>query len=250
MDLGEIWWEGVDWTHQAQDGNQWRTLLNTYRKRQEIFDWLSDCQLLKKDCASWSELARILRFLLLDGVNNDSLFCTVYVKFSCNTVISPGVFRPVLIFISVSFAVEMKEQFCFTSENLNFEVKRTERRSPPMVSMRFCFILFLSTLALVFVCSIYCYSANHTPDTLHSVWNCLSMPFVKYAPHWRMFHVKLLDIREICFICTNEPHGAESFLRSWYSLSYIRLHNPADLDLKHHRSASQEIPLLLWDPKI
>jgi hypothetical protein len=28
MDLGEIWWEAVDWMHLAQDMDQWRFVLN------------------------------------------------------------------------------------------------------------------------------------------------------------------------------------------------------------------------------
>jgi hypothetical protein len=29
MDLGEIWWEDVDWIHLAHDKNQWRALVIT-----------------------------------------------------------------------------------------------------------------------------------------------------------------------------------------------------------------------------
>jgi hypothetical protein len=29
MDLREIEWEGVDWTHLAQDRDQWQALVNT-----------------------------------------------------------------------------------------------------------------------------------------------------------------------------------------------------------------------------
>jgi hypothetical protein len=29
MDLRKIGWEGVDWMHLAQDGEQWRALVNT-----------------------------------------------------------------------------------------------------------------------------------------------------------------------------------------------------------------------------
>jgi hypothetical protein len=29
MDRREIWWEGVDWIHLAQDRDQWRALVNT-----------------------------------------------------------------------------------------------------------------------------------------------------------------------------------------------------------------------------
>jgi hypothetical protein len=29
MDLREIEWEGVDWIHLAQDGDQWRAVVNT-----------------------------------------------------------------------------------------------------------------------------------------------------------------------------------------------------------------------------
>jgi hypothetical protein len=29
MDLGEIGWVGMDWIDLAQDGDQWRTLVNT-----------------------------------------------------------------------------------------------------------------------------------------------------------------------------------------------------------------------------
>jgi hypothetical protein len=29
MDLGEIEWDGVDWIDIAQDGDQWRALVNT-----------------------------------------------------------------------------------------------------------------------------------------------------------------------------------------------------------------------------
>jgi hypothetical protein len=29
MDLREIGWEGVEWTHLAQDRDQWRDLVNT-----------------------------------------------------------------------------------------------------------------------------------------------------------------------------------------------------------------------------
>jgi hypothetical protein len=29
MDVREIWWEGVDWIHLAQDVDQWWALLNT-----------------------------------------------------------------------------------------------------------------------------------------------------------------------------------------------------------------------------
>jgi hypothetical protein len=31
MDLKEIWWEGVDWIHLAQDRNPWRGLVNTVK---------------------------------------------------------------------------------------------------------------------------------------------------------------------------------------------------------------------------
>jgi len=29
MDLGQIWWEGVDWIHLAQDRVQWRASVKT-----------------------------------------------------------------------------------------------------------------------------------------------------------------------------------------------------------------------------
>jgi len=29
IDLREKWWEGVDWTHLAQDRDPWQTLVNT-----------------------------------------------------------------------------------------------------------------------------------------------------------------------------------------------------------------------------
>jgi hypothetical protein len=32
MDLGEIGWDGRDWIELAQDGNQWRALVNTVLK--------------------------------------------------------------------------------------------------------------------------------------------------------------------------------------------------------------------------
>jgi hypothetical protein len=32
MDLREIWWEGVDWVHLAQDRFQWQAVVNTVMK--------------------------------------------------------------------------------------------------------------------------------------------------------------------------------------------------------------------------
>jgi hypothetical protein len=32
MDLGEVWWEGVDWMHLAQDLNWWRAIVNKVMK--------------------------------------------------------------------------------------------------------------------------------------------------------------------------------------------------------------------------
>jgi hypothetical protein len=32
MDLREIGWDGMDWIHLPQDGNQWRALVNTVKK--------------------------------------------------------------------------------------------------------------------------------------------------------------------------------------------------------------------------
>jgi hypothetical protein len=32
MDLGEMWWEVVDWIHVAQDRDQWRAVVNTAMK--------------------------------------------------------------------------------------------------------------------------------------------------------------------------------------------------------------------------
>jgi hypothetical protein len=29
MDLREIWWEGLDWIHLAEDRDQWRAVMNT-----------------------------------------------------------------------------------------------------------------------------------------------------------------------------------------------------------------------------
>jgi hypothetical protein len=29
INITEIWWEGVDWTHLAQDRNRWRALVST-----------------------------------------------------------------------------------------------------------------------------------------------------------------------------------------------------------------------------
>jgi len=29
MDLGEIWWEGLDWMHLDEDRDQWRAFVNT-----------------------------------------------------------------------------------------------------------------------------------------------------------------------------------------------------------------------------
>jgi hypothetical protein len=29
MDFREVWWEGVEWMHLAQDRDQWRALVNT-----------------------------------------------------------------------------------------------------------------------------------------------------------------------------------------------------------------------------
>jgi hypothetical protein len=58
MDLREIGWDGMDWIYLAQDGDQWRALVNTamnfrvaYVKRWEILEWLHNWQLLKKGSA-------------------------------------------------------------------------------------------------------------------------------------------------------------------------------------------------------
>jgi len=57
MDLWDIMWEGVDWTHLVQDMNQWRALVNMLIKGEEFFDKLSDCYLLKKEeSVPWSYL--------------------------------------------------------------------------------------------------------------------------------------------------------------------------------------------------
>jgi hypothetical protein len=32
MDLGEIGWSGMEWINLTQDGDQWRTLVNTVMK--------------------------------------------------------------------------------------------------------------------------------------------------------------------------------------------------------------------------
>jgi hypothetical protein len=32
MDLREVRWDGVDWIDMAEDGNQWRALVNTILK--------------------------------------------------------------------------------------------------------------------------------------------------------------------------------------------------------------------------
>jgi hypothetical protein len=39
--LKEIWWEGVDWIHMAQDKDRWRYLLG-FIKGGEFLDYLSD----------------------------------------------------------------------------------------------------------------------------------------------------------------------------------------------------------------
>jgi hypothetical protein len=31
MNLREMWWEGVDWIHLAQDMDQWQAVLNTVK---------------------------------------------------------------------------------------------------------------------------------------------------------------------------------------------------------------------------
>jgi len=39
MDLRELLWEIVDWIHLAQDGDQWRALVNTVMKVRQYFDY-------------------------------------------------------------------------------------------------------------------------------------------------------------------------------------------------------------------
>jgi hypothetical protein len=36
MDVREIWWEGVDWTHLAQDRDHWLAVVNTVTNLQVI----------------------------------------------------------------------------------------------------------------------------------------------------------------------------------------------------------------------
>jgi hypothetical protein len=44
MDLREIGWEGVDWTHLIQDRDQWQTVINIVMKKgREFLNKLSDC---------------------------------------------------------------------------------------------------------------------------------------------------------------------------------------------------------------
>jgi hypothetical protein len=51
MGLEETGWEGVDWTHLAQDRGQWRALVNLWDsiKGGEFLDKLSECKLLMND---------------------------------------------------------------------------------------------------------------------------------------------------------------------------------------------------------
>jgi len=43
MDLGEVWWEGVNWMHVAQSRDQWWAVVNKVMKGEEFLDQLSDC---------------------------------------------------------------------------------------------------------------------------------------------------------------------------------------------------------------
>jgi hypothetical protein len=54
MDLREIGWDGMDWIKLAQDGDQWRALVNMVINLQvpsncwEFPEWLHNWQLLRK----------------------------------------------------------------------------------------------------------------------------------------------------------------------------------------------------------
>jgi hypothetical protein len=43
MDLREMDWEDMEWVHLAQDGNNWRALVNAVMNLREFFDYLNDC---------------------------------------------------------------------------------------------------------------------------------------------------------------------------------------------------------------
>jgi hypothetical protein len=53
--------EGMEWIDLAQNMDRWRVLVNAVMnlrgsiKCGEFLDWLRNGQLLKKDCAAWSE---------------------------------------------------------------------------------------------------------------------------------------------------------------------------------------------------
>jgi hypothetical protein len=56
--------ETIDWIQVAQDNDQWRTLVENnellvYIKGEEFLEYMSDYQLLKKDCAACSSLCTI-----------------------------------------------------------------------------------------------------------------------------------------------------------------------------------------------
>jgi hypothetical protein len=58
MDLREIGWEIVDWSHLAQERDQWQALVNTNEpsgsiQGRELLEKQSDYKLLKKDCVPW-----------------------------------------------------------------------------------------------------------------------------------------------------------------------------------------------------
>jgi hypothetical protein len=51
----EIWWEGVDLIHLAEDRDKWRAIMDTVINGgvpEEFVDWLSDYQILKKYSAT------------------------------------------------------------------------------------------------------------------------------------------------------------------------------------------------------
>ena len=59
MDLEGTEWDGMDWIDLAQDRDDFQGVMGS-KICGEYLDWLSYCQLLKKDCASWSCCAVIL----------------------------------------------------------------------------------------------------------------------------------------------------------------------------------------------
>jgi hypothetical protein len=88
MDLWVIGWEVVKWIHLAQNGDQWRALVNTVNKLDEVFSGYQLCQVYVRNRHIRSLMMMMIEMVLETSVSYIHLTQLIarenLIEFSCH----------------------------------------------------------------------------------------------------------------------------------------------------------------------